>query len=311
MIDTVTMMVEGQPDLEFLSSKLDSFEKIYNYRSRRAVFRGNLRNMHFKIYPHGIKINGSLHRYFMGDNLGVFTLDEVRTAFDQLTMESQLNIRDAQIWRFDMACNLKMNQPISTYLELFERGKPRGRYKKAEYSGETAKFMNGYRTVQCYDKVAEMKSRKQPIPEDLQDENILRCEVQYKRRVSKQFNTPVTPGILCDDTFYSHAIDKWETEFLSIRFRRKHKLLQEVGVIGLIDYLALLGLDCHIGGEQSALDMLRDAKKDRVINSAQCTRLKARLNRLIRQQGLTVPFGGSEEFELPPPEAVDSLTTGP
>ena len=296
MIDTVTMMVEGQPNLEFFRSRLSNFEKIYNYRSGRVVFRGNLRNMHFKIYPHGIKINGSLHRYFMGDNLGVFTLDEAKTAFDQLTMESQLNTRDAQIWRFDMACNLKMNQPISTYLDLCERARPRGRYKRAEYSGKTVKFMNGHRTVQLYDKIAEMKNRKQPIPEDLKNANILRCEVQYKRRVSKQFNTPVSPGILCDNTFYSHVIDRWETEFLNIRFRRQHRLFREVRVKEFMDHLALHGLD-YTGGEQSALDMLLDAKKNGLINSVQHSRFKARLNRLIRQQGLTEPFSASEELK--------------
>ena len=295
MIDTVTMVVEGEPNLKRLSSKLDNLEEVYNHRSEMTTFRGNLGNMYLRIDPYTIKINGSLKRYFKWDNLQDLTFDEIETALNQLTLALNLNIADAWVWRFDMACNLIMIHPVDVYLDLCERAQSRARYQRAEYSGETVRFANTMRTVQLYDKMAEMKSRKRAIPEELKCKNILRCEVQFKKRLSRQFGTRVSAKMLCDSTFYSHVLDKWETEFLEIRLRRKRRLLRDVGVKDLMDYLALLGVE-SLGGEQTCLDMLNDARRNGLINSVKCSRMKNRLDRLIRQQSLTEYYNAAEEL---------------
>lgn len=304
MIDTITFMVEGQPDVSFFEPRLTDFKKIFSYKHQDYSFTGFLRNMYVRLYYNQMIITGSLNRYYMGSNVHEFTLKEIRTAIEDLSSTLNIDMRTAQVFRLDLALNLKMDHPVESYLDAFIRGRPTGRYQKAEYAEETVSFMNKRRTVQFYDKLAEMKQRKEDIPLELQDLYLLRCEVQFKNRLKAQFKKKITLDMLGQNNFFREALNWYENEMLETRMQRQYKLLKPVNVKSFKDYLALKGL-ISLGGEEVGVKMIKKAKKEGNLNKMQSYRLIEQIRKLANLPHMTTENDLAQEFKTKLKLAVD------
>lgn len=154
------------------------------------------------------------------------------------------------------------------------------------------------RSLLLYDKLAEMRAngREQNIPEDLQGKNVLRCEMQLKKRVEDQLKWAVTVKDLYDPQFLAHVVGRWEEEFLGVRKYRKLRLTEPTNVKELVSHLALLGME-SIGGEEAVLALLEDARGVGLLNYQQSYRLKKKVQGLYDHEGLTAETEAAKEFE--------------
>jgi hypothetical protein len=68
-----------------------------------------------------------------------------------------------------------------------------------------------------YNKVAEGKAKGLSLPDVWIDENVLRYEMRFTKRLPKQFNlSEITAKSLSDEKFYMAIFDKWLAEYEAI-----------------------------------------------------------------------------------------------
>ena len=78
-------------------------------------------------------------------------------------------------------------------------------------------YSNGLRQKVFYNKIAEGKAKGIILPDVWDGQNVLRYEMRFTSRLSKQFNqAEITASSLSDEKFYMAVFDKWLTEYEAI-----------------------------------------------------------------------------------------------
>ena len=79
-------------------------------------------------------------------------------------------------------------------------------------------YNNGKRQLLFYGKEHEQKLKGQPIPEIYQNQNALRIELRFKKRLRQQLNQPeILANMLYSELFYSGLVKRWKNEYLAIQ----------------------------------------------------------------------------------------------
>jgi len=294
MVDTIKLWYPYPPNKKIIEALKNSYDVISHTTGEVSV-GGHHANLKIYVKDYGVKIEGSLCKFYKGSNALEFTRDEVKKAIEKLSDHLHMNIDEATVQRFDIGSNLIMNEPVGTYLGICGEPRATGRYKIARFDEETVMYMNDRRTITLYDKVRERKGEITFPLEVLQGKHILRCEVQFKRRVAEQLKEPVTAALLYDPRFYKKALGIWEDELLGIKLKRHLKLNREVNMKDFINYLALCGME-SLGGEEVCLPMLKQASKNGTLNRQQYKRLKDKIRSLKTHEGLTEEIEAAKEL---------------
>lgn len=284
--DTVTMWLEHHEARGALSalSELQTF--IDNSTGEVAGHRGKLRNLRVKVTGNGLSVNGSLAKFFLGNNLESLNKQTTAIALESLSDHLHLPMDEATIFRLDIGENLNMREPLIAYTS--QLGDAR-HYKKSEFANrQTVLYKNSMRSLTFYPKLVEMRSHKESIPEAFIGQNLLRYEARYTARIAKQLNRPlVRASDLIDEDFYARLLQRWKEEYFSI-----HKLHRPTGEINVentrqfLRSLAMIGLK-YIGGEETALEAVRAARSKGKLDKMQAYRLRATVRELASAENLT------------------------
>ena len=137
-----------------------------------------------------------------------------------------------------------------------------------------------------------------PLPERLEGCRLLRYEVQFKRRLKRQFKRtePVTAELLFDRQFYGYLVDYWKREYSHILKKRPLVLMEPTGWRQLRNHLALLGTRAS-GGVEVIYEMLEAAKEEGTLERRQYYRLRQHVKKLSETEGLTTESEAAQELE--------------
>lgn len=295
MIDTVKVWVECAPDFDYLAPVLDSPRIQEDLASGHQTLSGYLDNLYIKAEAHGLRISGSLNRYWKDTNAVDCTREELEKAVDKLGRILGVPVQEGIVWRLDVASTLVMDMPPSSYITLCEEARATGIFQKVKYTGESVAFMNGWQTVQIYDKGVEMRHRKETPPIKLKGKHLLRCEVQFKKRPFRQFKERITLGKLCSPEFFGKVVDRWEAELLAIRMRKNRRLLRAASTKELEGELMLDGLE-HRGGLNVYFQDLSTAYQERMLGYQIYYRHREKIRVLAGSKRLTVDSDAATEF---------------
>jgi len=267
---------------------LDSGTVTYQVRDNgRASIIGHIDNYRITIHESGVRLEGSLPKNHLGNNVQSLNPNETALAVQSLSDRTHLPLERAKVGRFDFAHTFVVKRPVEHYLEHLGNSE----YYSRNEQTESITWKGGTRQKTVYDKRAESKRRKSLIPDDYQKKHLLRYELRYVSDLPKQFNTTeVTPKLLCNEDFCRSVVNQWVEEYKGITKIRKMTFSSTPASPNeFIDQLTIAGIE-SMGGHRAVEDLVNQIRSDGGFTlSEHPSRIKRRVKALMQHPSLTVP----------------------
>lgn len=250
MYDSLKLILtnEYDPSINFLNAispelKINSQGTEYGI----SYIRGNFRNMKLRITKSKIKIEGSIHVFWKGNNLEPMSFHEFIDAINLLEQMLQLPIEYARVSRLDFSGNILLKHPVEAYFTYFGQ---KSRFKKQIFDNGIS-YNSEELMMIFYDKIKELKHKREIIPEYFLKKNVMRYEIRFLKKLGKTFQVPeLTIKKLKESSFYYHLCLLWRQEFKSLSMEMtsqaglnptgsKPKLLEQLA----IKQLQYIGID--------------------------------------------------------------------
>jgi len=200
----------------FAESRLTDLTEIVR-PDGQVILTGHMQNYKASVSQAGISLKGSLAKYYLGDNIQTLTRSDSQKAIEKMQDETLLPIDQAKVTRFDIAANLLMRHEPKVYYPYLGDCQ----YYKRSLLPDSVYYSNGQRVKLFYNKAAEAKKQGLRLPEVATGYNILRYELRFTGRLTKQFNrAEITVSTLTDEKFYIDAVSRWVHEYKSISKKR-------------------------------------------------------------------------------------------
>lgn len=179
----------------------------------QLIINGHLKNYKVRISEKGVSCKGSLAKYFLSDNFQTLNKSDSKRALEKLSDELHISMFLAELKRVDFAQNYIMNHPPETYYNSLGDSQ---HYQRL-IQPKSLYYSNTKRTKLFYNKIAEGKSKGELLPAIWKGKNILRYELRFLNRLSKQFaKSELIASKLFDDRFYISIFDRWYNEYKEI-----------------------------------------------------------------------------------------------
>ena len=282
MIDTANLMLScdtGSARGNFMKEITphlsgDVRERVFN---SNPVLIGRLDNLNVVVSASYVRVgDGSLCKYYLGDNLKVMRRQDVQNCFEKISDTLHVSFSGARVTRLDWAENFVMEKPITEYLNHF--GTP-ARGLRDRYS-ETCLYYHGMngKTFCFYDKKAEMKS--EVINPIWQGKNVLRLEQRYTKHLARCLMIEdVTAKVLYEQDTYAKLTKMWANDILSIPLvndfnlditkMKNKKDLYKMGVLCLCE---------KYGGQNALLALIKKEQEEGELTNKQAFDLKQAIN---------------------------------
>ncbi len=292
MFDTFNIWIDGSKlkrqllfnSLPYQLSNISEHKK----QSGEIWLSGNLKNYKVSISANGLRLVGSIAKYYLNDNLHTLSRGDTERAILSLEEGLKLSLLKANVTRFDLGHNLIMNDIPETYFKFLGESQYYNRFiqKKSLY------YSNSIRVKTFYNKVAECKAKGLLLPKEFINSNILRYELRYLKRATRQLKqTEINPGLLVNETFYISLVTQWLKEFetivkinqVKINLRKMKKPPTEKD---FFDQLLIQRIN-EIG-QDNLLKMVDDLKTDKIYtHSVNYSRIKRKIKNLSNKPDLT------------------------
>lgn len=252
----------------------------------RVYISGGLGNTYkVNISEQGVSLKGSLAKYFLPDNLHTLTRSDSARAIEKMADELCLPIDRAKVTRIDFAQNLLMRyEPEAYYPYLGECP-----YYKRLTQPKAVYWSNGNRTKLVYNKVAEAKKKGVGLPDVWSGQNVLRYEMRYTSRLSKNLQQPeIIASTLQDEKFYMALVKRWIAEYEAI-----HKLneinLNYDSMNSPKDFIKQMALmQIRQIGQHKAMELVEDMRAKGAFDKPEYySRLKREIRELCKTPELT------------------------
>lgn len=132
-----------------------------------------------------LKGHGSLHKFAMGNNFSLFTINESKKAISQLGLLLGISLDRFIITNMEFAVNLQMDKDPIKYIDTITKYRVypfiymKSLYKSSKIKGKVCKLTDY--EIKFYDKTFEATHRNKLTKEDV-PKNILRYEIAYSRK---------------------------------------------------------------------------------------------------------------------------------
>jgi hypothetical protein len=254
MIDTIKIYCVDPYYLSQLDmTKIDSCTK---HNGKYGEYdKGKINNLNVTISTYKITIEGSLTKFYLGNNVQCMTRNQIYEALDELETIIGINIDNFWISRLDISANFEMNYPVVFYLDcLIEKS----RYTKSTYGEKSVLFSVKSKTISFYDKMLEFKRQKLVnLPSGLPiSDNFLRYELQIKK-VSRILKQKLAVKSLRKDDIIQKLLKMWINDFKGIKKKKVMIDIDSITIKKPKDFLNLLICDrIEEKGKTETLDML-------------------------------------------------------
>lgn len=286
------------PNPELIIEKLSGVEEVYSHKIESCRWRGYIKNLKVNISLRGMTISGSLCKFYHGNNLQTLSLEDTRNALSMLSEILGFDVGKMNLSILHLSTNLELEHPCKTYLSCIGQGPGKRRMSRINQKNGV-ELRNARLNYQFYDKLAEMKNKKEEIPVNYIGKNIMRFEVKFLKNLKGQLKRgTLNLEELAEREFYNQMVNKWEESFHEIRMKNTEQIPFDAitDSKGFQALLMSLGVDA-IGGLEVVLEAIENAKlQGRFPHDKTAPRLKKKVHQ-IRQQTL----------ELVPNPQIDEL----
>lgn len=260
-MDTINLILrkEQVPNIDLLAEiplYLTSITGDGNSYGKPSVY-GKLKNFDVSINPDRVRIgNASLTKYFLDNSLAMMDRSSIKQALEKMSDTLHLPLDMAEVKSFHYPKNIMLANDVKLYLG---------------YLGDLARFnrleqpfgINYKRTskeLAIYDKIKEVKHKREPLPAMYKDRYMIRLETRYESELCRQFNKPIiTASLLYDEGFYMQLNDNWYRDYKCIDKLKIQKIdMKEVTTRKQMELLGVLSLVQREGGKLQALKNLKE-----------------------------------------------------
>lgn len=238
---------------------------------------GKLGNLKIKQVNGEVGFIGSLAKYYLGNSLRTLTRQSTERAFEKISDELCIKLKNARVYRLDIAGNFIMKNPYKEYLIYFGDCN----YLPKSYWKDSAYYTNSKRQLIFYDKPKEMKNKKIEIPEEFLEYKgrILRYELRLLKRVKDQLGKVVLLSDLYDEEFYIKVLNIWKDSYFAINkinslnlSKMKDATCKDFKNFLLSNFIQEKGLD--------QIFKIIDSNRGKFIRTEEASRLKADLKKI-------------------------------
>lgn len=275
-MDTVTLKLtkEQAGNIDLLDTIPASLSNIsqHFYESGGLMIAGRLGNLNVKVTDRGIKIENSLNKYYLHDNIKMMRRSDIERAIEKISDELHLPISKAEVTRLDFARNISLKQDIINYLNYLGGNNRYQRYPSKR--GINYKIQG--REIAIYDKLAEMKHHRESIHPIYANSNIMRIEKRYLNKVASYFNMPIIRACdLHNEQFYMAVVNDWLKEYSSIdKLNNTIIDMSAVTTKRELYSMGVLALVQMLGGELSAIKQVQERQSKGELTKKQALDLK-------------------------------------
>ena len=186
-----------------------------------TTYTSHIDNLTIRTTTQGVSIgNGSLCKFLHGNNVVNFTRTDTRLAFEKLSDTLHISLNNATVSRMDVAYNFEVTYPPESY--FYHLGNL-PYYKRLEQmfckgiEGLYYSSVSDRKQLVFYNKIKETTHRKDYVPPEYQNKNLLRYELRLKNHIKQIFNVnKVTVPMLYDVQFYNRIVDYWRSVYQNI-----------------------------------------------------------------------------------------------
>lgn len=215
-----------------------------------TTYISHIDNLTIRTTTQGVSIgNGSLCKFLYGNNVVNFTRTDTRLAFEKLSDTLHISLNNATVSRMDVAYNFEVTYPPESY--FYHLGNLPC-YKRLEQifckgvEGLYYSSVSDKKQLVFYDKIKETTNRKDSIPEEYRNKNLLRYELRLKNHIKQIFKVnKVTVPMLYDVQFYNRIVDYWKSEYRKIVKQNEYEIditdckgirdLNKIGILLLVE----------------------------------------------------------------------------
>ena len=258
-----------------------------------ALFEWRHENMTIWAKSDKLTVLGSLCKLYYGNNIRNLSPDSICESLSKLSTVLGIDIGNADVVRFDAGVNLVLSETIPTYLSVLGEN---SNYKLRKHGRETVAYDLVRRTVQFYDKIAEMKKKRDKIPVEFENQNVLRYEIQWKNKVADQWKRPVFANMLSDPLFLEEIAIRMSSEFERIPKLDGHRIVRVTGWRSMKDQLAYDGIKSR-GGPSAVLSIVEAGRKSGKVKSMDLSRIRKGVYDLVSNPEIVEPCPAAVELE--------------
>ncbi len=251
----------------------------FNLSNFRISIKFDNENNPIKLY-----FNGSLPKFYFGNNLAQLDWSTTKDAVQMLSDNLNVQINNATLTRIDFGFNFLLEYPIYRYISCLV---DYPRLERNQYKDSVTFFSkSGSKSLIFYDKIKEIKSSYKnainSIPEEYQNQNILRYEICLKKLLKHNLKSGrVRVRDLNNDTVQKKIFILWLEGFekvnkFSVGLDPLYLLNQRNG---LSKYLFYHGIDKL--GYDRVINSISELKFNVKHQSGKCSKIKKTLNKFL------------------------------
>ena len=276
----------------------------HQYNGGDMVVTGNLAGLKVTVNRWQVRVkDGSLCKWFLGDNFKSMGRADVQRAVERLSDELHLPMNLAAVTRLDVGCNSITQHPTEVYINHL--GVLAWAKRLLQPSGL---YYHRRDEILCfYDKNREQRARGEPIPDLYRGRNVLRYEQRFTHRLASVLGVPaVTGATLYDEAFYIAVVKRWRDTYNAIRKINDIQLnFQAMKTVRQIKNAAFVQHIDSFGGEAEYLAQIAEAQKRGELTAKQAHDLRQAVKAACQErEGLTVKSEAIDELNKKVAEAV-------
>lgn len=298
MIDTIVLLVPKNKVRNFNTKILANSYSFIPHNTQQKFVSGKYDNFSIRESSKGFFISGSIAKYIFKQNLFMPSLEEIETNLKKIAKIFGFDLKDAIVYRIDIAYNFHLNHKVKSYLDSF--GNLGGLKKSYDGKLETITYSTKNKSyqVQFYHKILEMKDKGIAIPLEYKElkDMILRYELKLRKHVWSQLGYDlITANMIYEKPFFKRLVEKWYENYTLINKTKKTRLRSYVleKPTRLKDALAAQGLEKL--GYESVLNFIDAHKKD--FDKTVIARQKKMIKDLSQNTDASVTYQLSNELD--------------
>lgn len=279
MIDTISLLkpLEGISTDRLNKALVNVTFNATKHRDGIEERYGFYKNLSIKLSPNLLKIEGSLPKFLLGNNVVILSPPQIAEALNLLNKSFPgISILTSMLSRIDVGENFILEHGIGSYLNSFEKT-PQYESRHNKYN---VKYCRGKRELTFYDKTKDYLSEPGMCKDILTPSDCLDV-VRIEYRVKSGANTSLlkdvsklTPAHLLSNRLQSKLARLWFRDYN--RIVKSRKMIDVVEANGLVDICKVLAIRqmSEVGLysiiewlDQVAQEMRWDARKLRDIRS--------------------------------------------
>ena len=294
MYDTVNFWIDrihikgGNPFA--IADYLSDVTECYGKDGRYSI-KGKIRGYTVYVSESGILLIGSLAEFMFGSNIYTLTRHTTKFALEKLSDFLNLDMKQAKIYRIDIATVLQTEQSPCSYYRCLGY---KTNFTRLETSKTTLEYRNGRsgqnqrNKLTFYDKTKQMKDKGKEVPKIFENSNLLRYELKLNKNLKQQLNISEINGkLLTSESFYHSLIQRWKNEYETIKKINTYQINSSVITSPKMAQDGLFAILLQQQGQSGIDEYISTLKAQNTFSDPKYyTRTYKSLNKLISAEGI-------------------------